>query len=467
MGNIKSLEEFLKEDKGIGKAIDYIKKNSYTNNPKWEDLEKMYDANKHSIMDTTLRKDKPTKEGGVEKASRVKLSLQKLAVKRMAEMCFALPVKRTYSYDNEDPVLREITKVIEKIYKKIRIDDTNLERAREYFATCQIATVWYIKEEENNIYGFPAKQKLRIKTFSEKKGYKLYPLFDDQDDLIAFSIEYSKKNEDKEINYFETFTKEKLYKWEKDGKDWAEIKNDENIIGKINIIYLEQEESIYEEVSHLVDEMEWTLSRNSDIIAYNGAPLLKVKGNLEGIELKGQEKRVWQVSENGDVEYVSWAQSIEAIKYHIDELLMLFFLQIQLPNLSFENIKNLSTLSGETIKNLLTDAHLKVGDEKGALIKFLDREFNVIKAFLGTMNVAWKVHLDKIDCEHEIQPFIMNDEMAEIDRLIKANGQKPLMSQKESIEIFGRTNDVYKTYEEILEEEDRGSLLDKTGDLYN
>ena len=58
-----------------------------------ETLEKMYDANKHSIMNAGIRKDKPTKDG-VDKVSRVKLSLQKLAVSRMAEMCFALPVKK-------------------------------------------------------------------------------------------------------------------------------------------------------------------------------------------------------------------------------------------------------------------------------------------------------------------------------------------------------------------------------------
>lgn len=463
---MQTIEELIREGRTIKDVVQYITENSYTENPKWEELEKMYDANKHSIMDAGIRKDKVT-DKGVEKVSRVKLSLQKLAVKRMAEMCFALPVKRTYSYDTDEKVLREITKAIEKIYKKIRIDDTNLERGREFFATCQIATVWYIKEEENSIYGFKAKHKLRIKTFSERKGHKLYPLFDEQDDLIAFSISYSKKEKDKTINYFETITKDRIYKWKQNGSEWDEISNIENVIKKINVIYLEREESIYGEVSHLVDEIEWTLSRNSDIIAYNAAPLIKVKGQLEGVEDKGQERRVWVVSADGDVSYVSWEQSIEAIKYQIDELLMLYFLQLQLPNLSFENIKGLSTMSGEAIKNLLTDAHLKVGDEKGILNKFLDREFNIIKAFVGTMNTAWASHLDKIDCAHEIQPFVMNDEMAEIDRLLKANGQKALMSQKESIEAFGQSNDVEKTYNEILEEDDRSSLLDNTGDLFS
>lgn len=463
---MQTIEELIREGKTIKDVVQYITENSYTENPKWEELEKMYDANKHSIMDAGIRKDKLTKDG-VDKVSRVKLSLQKLAVKRMAEMCFALPVKRTYSYETEEPILKDITKSIEKIYKKVRIDDTNLERAREYFATCQIATIWYIKEEDNSIYGFKAKHKLRIKTYSERKGHKLYPLFDELDDLIAFSISYSKKEKDKTINYFETITKDRIYKWKQNGSEWDEISNIENVIKKINVIYLEREESIYGEASHLVDEIEWTLSRNSDIIAYNAAPLIKVKGQLEGVEDKGQERRVWVVSADGDVSYVSWEQSIEAIKYQIEELLMLYFLQLQLPNLSFENIKGLSTMSGEAIKNLLTDAHLKVGDEKGILNKFLDREFNVIKAFVGTMNTAWAQHLDKIDCEHEIQPFIMNDEMAEIDRLLKANGQKALMSQKESIEAFGQSNDVEKTYNEILEEEDRSSLLDNTGDLFS
>lgn len=463
---MQTIEELIREGKTIKDVVQYITENSYTENPKWEELEKMYDANKHSIMDAGIRKDKLTKDG-VDKVSRVKLSLQKLAVKRMAEMCFALPVKRTYSYETEEPILKDITKSIEKIYKKVRIDDTNLERAREYFATCQIATIWYIKEEDNSIYGFKAKHKLRIKTYSERKGHKLYPLFDELDDLIAFSISYSKKEKDKTINYFETITKDRIYKWKQNGSEWDEISNIENVIKKINVIYLEREESIYGEASHLVDEIEWTLSRNSDIIAYNAAPLIKVKGQLEGVEDKGQERRVWVVSADGDVSYVSWEQSIEAIKYQIEELLMLYFLQLQLPNLSFENIKGLSTMSGEAIKNLLTDAHLKVGDEKGILNKFLDREFNVIKAFVGTMNTAWAQHLDKIDCEHEIQPFIMNDKMAEIDRLLKANGQKALMSQKESIEAFGQSNDVEKTYNEILEEEDRSSLLDNTGDLFS
>ena len=38
---------------------------------------------------------------------------------------------------------------------------------------------------------------LELRRFSERKGHKLYPLYDEQDDLIAFSISYSKKEKEK------------------------------------------------------------------------------------------------------------------------------------------------------------------------------------------------------------------------------------------------------------------------------
>ena len=70
---MQTIEELLTEGKSANDVVKFIKENSFTQNPKWETLEKMYDANKHSIMDAWIRKDKPTKDG-VDKVSRVTLS---------------------------------------------------------------------------------------------------------------------------------------------------------------------------------------------------------------------------------------------------------------------------------------------------------------------------------------------------------------------------------------------------------
>ena len=68
------------------------------------------------------------------------------------------------------------------------------------------------------------------------------------------------------------------------------------------------------------------------------------------------------------------------------------------------------------------------------------------------MNGKWKPYLDNISCEHQITPFIQNDELADINKRMKANGGKPIESQLESIIKFGQSTDPDGTLEQIQEE---------------
>jgi len=54
--------------------------------------------------------------------------------------------------------------------------------------------------------------------------------------------------------------------------------------------------------------------------------------------------------------------------------------------------------------------------------------------------------------ETVITPFTINDEKDTLENLALANGNKPMISQRESIERLGWSNDVDKTMESILEE---------------
>ena len=61
--------------------------------------------------------------------------------------------------------------------------------------------------------------------------------------------------------------------------------------------------------------------------------------------------------------------------------------------------------------------------------------------------------MDEITIEHVITPFIQEDEMTQIDKWMKGNGNKPIISQKESIRRAGISDDPDATYEEIIEED--------------
>lgn len=421
----------------------------------WSELIKAYEPKMHEIVnDKTNRKDKIRKDGSKEEAARIYIGLEKLLTKRMTEFMFAIPVKRIYHNIEGSETRQQIAKAIESIYKYARIDSENIKRGNSYFAACEIFTIWYVVEKPNTLYGFNSRYKLKCKTYSPMDGVRLYPLLDELDDMLAMSFEYKKKVKDEEITYFETYTADHHYKWKQQGNEWEAVGTAEEIkLMKIPGVYAFRPVPIYHGLTRIRKELEYTLSRNSDVIAYNAAPVIKIAGQIKGEEDKGESRRIYRVENGGDVSYVSWSQAIEALKYHVETLLKLYWMQSQMPDVSFDNMKSLGNIGYDARQMLLTDAHLKVGDESGPWIEFFEREGSVIKEFLKYMNNSWKNEIDNIEIEHIISPFIQNDETALADRLIKLNGGKAIMSQLESIQQAGYSNDAQSTLEQIQREE--------------
>jgi hypothetical protein len=313
-----------------------------------------------------------------------------------------------------------------------------------YFAACEICSIWYAVEGENEDYGFKSKYKLRCMSFSPMdtkfsriEQANIYPLFNSAD-LIALSFEYTKIENKVKVQYFETFTGANHYIWKLENCAWNPILAENIVILKIPGIYLWRPLPIWEDATNNTKEIEYALSRESDIIRRNSAPIIKLKGKLaNGGKAEDIAREVYQLEGEGDVEYVTWQQQIEAMKFYIETLKKNTEEELQLPNLSLENTKGLGALSGEARKTLLTDGHLKVGDESGDIIEFFDRECNVIKSFLEVMNVNWKGKTSSVGVEHIITPFIQNDEMNDIDKNTKATGGKAIASRRTAVRRLG------------------------------
>lgn len=431
--------------------------------PSWDKLKKDYEPTLHSILsDTTVLKDKIRSDGQVDRSARIIVGLEKLHVRRMAEFTYSIPVKRVYSNIDDNDTRKQISKAIEAIYRNAHINSENIKRSTSLYASCEIFSVWYAVKKSNTLYGFQSEYKLKCKTFSPMNGVCLYPLLNEMDDMIAMSFEYTKKVNDKKITYFETYTEDKHYIWRQgiDAGGWESVltqvtedgvvMNGEDIaLMKIPGVYAWRSKPVYDGLSPIRAEIEYSLSRNSNVISYNSAPLLKVSGMSKGSEAKGEAYRIIRCEQGGDVSYVSWSQSIEALKYHVDTMEKLYWSQAQIPDISFENMKGLGNIGYDARQTLLSDAHLRIGDEKGLWIEFLERECNVIKAFLKIMNRKWETEVDNVVVDHIITPYVQNDELTEINKRMKANGNKPIESQLESIQKYGESDDAIATLKQI------------------
>lgn len=448
------IEYLFDDSQRVDETITRLKEKTLDIEP-WSELLYDYEPTSHRIMNDHVSREDHAVNGKLDKAARITVGLEKLLVNRIVEFMVSIPVKRIYHNVDDDKDKQEIVKVIEAIYKRARINSENIKRLREYFATCEAVSIWYTIPSVNKEYGFESRMKLRVNTYSPMAGYKLYPLFDEYNDMVAMSIEYKRKDvSGNEMTFFETYTNQTHIKWRYDDGKWVEIERTRITLMKIPCIYIYRPKPIYWGLSVLRDELEYTLSRQSDVVAYNAAPILKVTGEIMNEdENKGASRRLFRMEDGGDVSYVSWSQSTEAVKNHIDQLLKLFWMQGQMPDVSFEKLAGIGQVGYDARRLLFTDAHLKVNDEKGSVVEFLEREGNVIKAFVKEIRTDLADKVDEIDIEHVITPFIQDDEQLEINKGVAANGGKPLMSQRESIVRYGKSKDADKTMQEIREEQ--------------
>ncbi|WP_416995972.1 phage portal protein [Alistipes putredinis] len=414
-----------------------------------------FDPTKHPVMNKAKYPD-IVNDDGVEYVTRITCDMQRLATKRMTELVCGIPVRRVYKPENDRQ--KEIAGYMEKIYERNRIDSVNIERCNMLFAGCEVMTLWYAVEQSNSLYGFQSKLKFRCRNFSPMLGDDLYPLFDEYGDLIALSVGYTRKSGRKIVQYFDTYTAAKHIKWSTANGDWEEVENEDITLGKIPAVYAFRPTPIWEDTSRIVFEIEWALSRNGNYLRKNSKPVFVVFAdeqiNYGDEQDENREFRsIMQYPKGSTAQYITWAQAVENLKFYVTELRQSFFTQLQLPDWSYESMKA-SPMSGESRKQLFIDAQLKVRDESGRLLEFFDRESNVVKAFLKVaLGSSYEADIDALPVKNEITAYTITDEKDTITNLTTANGGKPLISHRESIEMYGHSTDVDKTMQEIAEEE--------------
>lgn len=426
------IEEIINlQEKKAEDIIQLLKQKSVVV-PAWKDLDKEYDPKKHPVCDKTKYPDRVEEDGTPTPVTRVTLALQKLAVKRLTELCFGIPVRRVYDVPEGRDDLQEVADVMEAIFKANRIDSVNVARGTSLFASCEVMTLWYAEMKDTTYDSLKSKLKLRCVNYSPMRGDDIYPLFDEVGDLIALSVQYTRKTGTMETTYFDTYTADKHYKWQSVKDDGGNastagftlVDNEDIKIGKIPAVYMYRPEPAWEDTSDIVYEMEWAMSRNGNYLRDNSRPLFVVYADedipfgKEPPAIKA-DKSVLKYPAGSRAEYVTWMQSVDSLKFHVTELRQTFFTQLQLPDWSFDNMKAVPQ-SGESMKQMFIDAVLKVGDEEGRLVEGFDREINVVKAFMKKMMPGKESLIDELQVDTVITPCMLD---ANADAKDEASGE--------------------------------------------
>ena len=450
---METIAEILAQER-IEDIIEELKYKTVCLRP-WAELEKEYNPKLHPVWTDKGYRD-VVKKNGIIRQCRIALGLQKLATKRMVELCFGLPAKRIYKPQNEKQKLA--AQIMEAIYQQNRIDSVNNERGRYLYAACEFATIWYTQEKPATYAGQPTTLRLRCKSYSPMDGTEIYPRFDEYDDLIALSLAYIRKKGDITTQYFETYTDTRHLRWKKEASgQWEEDMTPEEIyIEKIAGVYGYRSEPIWEDESPNVYEAEWTLSRNGNYLRKNLKPKWVVFtdenikfGNERDTDVTSRD--VLKYPKDAKAGYETWDQAIDSLKYHIETIRQNFFSQLQLPEMSSDAMKSMP-MSAESRKMIFIDGQLKVTDESGLWYDVFYREINVVKAFMKKMYPSLAKDIDALAVEVVITPYQIQDEAEKVNIYTNATG-KQVMSQRTAIERLNYVDDVDAELALIQQEE--------------
>jgi SPP1 family phage portal protein len=238
----------------------------------------------------------------------------------------------------------------------------------------------------------------------------------------------------------------------------------QNGIGKIPVVYGCQPAVEWEEVQSLIDRLEKLLSNFADTNDYHASPKIVVKGEVTGFSKKGETGAILQLEgDNPDARYLSWEHAPESVKLEIETLLRMIYAITQTPDISFDSVKGLGAVSGVALKLLFMDAHLKVQEKAEIFDDYLQRRLSVIQAYIGQFNTKLQGACKRLTIEPEIIPYMIEDEQATISLLMDANGNKPIASQRLTVQRLGWAEDVEEECRQIAEETELSSY----GDAFN
>jgi hypothetical protein len=418
--------------------------------PEWATLEKQYNPKKHSINDRAKYPPK-LNENNQDDFKRTALALQKLAVNRVAQSMFSIPVERKFNSPDMTDAHREAIEAFEELYRtENSIDSENIERAKTLNKSCQMATVWSAYESETKIKGQTSRLKLVHNTYAEPDGYVLFPIADQYGELLVLSISYT---DSAKVEHFDIYIngspdKSAYYAFEK-LENWtlnAEISNTD--IPVFPVVYTWLPEPVWggDDGTNLVEQLEEMESYQGLYIKRNALPTFTLDyGDTTGrkkkdsaTESSSDARRIIKVGKGGAMTDVTWDGAAEATENRYQRIRNAYFEQIQVPDTSFANMVKSNT-SAENKELIFADAKAKAKDLGGRWEKMFLQEVKVVIAFMSIMYPKWAKQLEEMSVRSVIRPYTIRTKKENAEYI---NLGSEAMSLETKVELLDEADDV-------------------------
>lgn len=443
-----------------------------------EEVDKQYNPSQHRVFDPKYRKKKKinvpsgkkdpitgkeiykTKE--VERV-RIAIPCQKVIVERAVGFLLGNPVEYKIT-QNGDSVRTpssyqdRLFAAVRKVYHWNKMQYFDKRLARVLFRQREAAELWYMPTLPNG-NGIDVKGKMRVRLLAPVRGDKLYPHFNDFDDLDGFAREYQIKDEEGNgVRHFDVYTDRYVYRYVSNSDGWkldgTPLKHG---FSKIPIVYYRQEQAEWEDVQWAIERAEDLVSNWGDTNDYFGTPKYFVKGTLKGFAEKGEQGSVFQGEKETDMRVLSWDNSPGSITGELSTLFSIIFTYSHSADISFERMKEVSNnTSGVAIRLMFTDPHMNAQVKTELFGEMFTRRSNIVANGIVETGIVDRgipsPVADDTDFEPIFKPFIPKNEVEQLELIQKSVGGQQTTSRRRGIELNPLNDDADRIEQEIEEE---------------
>lgn len=362
------------------------------------------------------------------------------------------------------------------IWKKISGDDEAYKLFTDFLDEqfyhdnlCQAKRLAGAETESAKLYHITRKNgKINVKTviLSRSNGYKLRHLIDQYGNMQAFAYGYVLKEGGRNVQHWDFETSDFLF-FCKSGIGGWEVTTYPNPTGKINVIYYQQRKA-WHGVEQRLKRDEMLDSKTADTNNYFADPLAKastdVIQSMTSPETIGG--LIQTTGQNSVFEYINPPQSSESREAEKRSLNTSILFDTYTPDLSYDNLKGMGSLSGVAIKNSMTIGYIKRNRNIGVYKQLVRRDLHLMLEILVLLHPekADDIRGLKIDFEFA-EPF--DSDNGENQSRIADLYQKGVVSLEEAVRQLAICDDVNSEIKRLKDAEKNNTEASKSEETNN
>lgn len=302
---------------------------------------------------------------------------------------------------------------------------------------------------------------VQIRVLAKSKGDEIYTRFDQYENLVSFAWGYyTKETGDKIVYNFDIYTKDVIYRCQKQSLGW-EVNEESNFIGKIPVLLFQQEKE-WHGVEHLIYREEAIASRTADTNDYFADPIAIMSAEIiKNMPEKKEAAKLLVTNDKDGVDkaarYLTWDNAPQSKKDEIEWLQDQILSKTFTPKIGLDTLKSLSALSGKALRTVMLLADIKAARRKETHDELLDRAASLITAIIGNvLDVSLHSQCENLRVAHEFQEPFGEDVADSIENIIKSI-DGGIMSTETGVELNPLVKDSHRENERLTKEKEEAA----------